>query len=436
MTAGSFRELGRLIAAEQDERLADETLDEVVRRGLAKRVGAPSPRRRLGWTAVAIGVGALAVTLASVLVSSRTEGPGPAPLAYFVGADARPGELRAWVSASAEADLPLRFSDGSRVVLESGARGRVVATTALGADIVLEEGSAAVDIVHRTGAAWSLRSGPFVVHVTGTRFSVEWKAATDTLKVELVEGGVTIEGCSLGRGQPLRAGQRLEATCREGRVAIGPLANEAAGPISSVERLPETLPSTHAAPRAEQGVPASEGGERPLATRGSPQGVAEPRVSAPRWQSLARDGRFAEAYRLAVARGLDEQLGSLESADLVLLGDAARLSGETGVARRAYGEARHRFAGGEAASRAAFHLGRLDSLAGQHVSASRWYESYLAEAPGGPLAAAALGRLLEARLKAGDVSEAKNVAARYLSRYPEGPHADDARNVLGATPAP
>ncbi len=55
-----------------------------------------------------------------------------------------------------------------------------------------------------------------------------------------------------------------------------------------------------------------------------------------------------------------------------------------------------------------------------------WFETYLREEPGGPLAEEALGRILE--LSAPDA--ARGAAARYLARYPDGSRAALARSLI------
>jgi hypothetical protein len=46
------------------------------------------------------------------------------------------------------------------------------------------------------------------------------------------------------------------------------------------------------------------------------------------------------------------------------------------------------------------------------------------------LAKEAAGRLIEARLKAGDKAQAREAAAAYLRAYPDGPSAGIARSTL------
>ena len=148
------------------------------------------------------------------------------------------------------------------------------------------------------------------------------------------------------------------------------------------------------------------------------------------WASLARAGRYADSYALANAAGVASECAHRGADDVLLLGEAARLTGHAEDARIAYDAVRRRFPGSAQAAQAAFNLGRLEVRAGHSTASVGWFETYLRERPQGPLAQAALGRLLEARVELGDTRAARDTARSYLERYPAGPHADAARKVL------
>ena len=113
------------------------------------------------------------------------------------------------------------------------------------------------------------------------------------------------------------------------------------------------------------------------------------------------------------------------------LGDTARLAGDSARAKQAYLAVRRRHPGSGAASVAALALGRIafDHDA-SFAAAARWFETYLAEQPDGSLAREAAGRLVEAREREGDRVAAGAAARHYLSRWPDGPHAEKARSLL------
>lgn len=132
----------------------------------------------------------------------------------------------------------------------------------------------------------------------------------------------------------------------------------------------------------------------------------------------------------AEALGIESVLGSAPLPDLAALADAARYTGRTALARLALLAERARFSGSPEARAAAFLLGRLaDDAGGPPVAAVRWYGDYLREAAGGVFAAEALGRKLAALWRAADPAAA-GVAADYLRRYPAGPYAAQAHDLV------
>ena len=92
----------------------------------------------------------------------------------------------------------------------------------LGAEIVVEAGRARVEVVPHHGADYRLRTGPFDVEITGTRFVAAWNPVKDEFELDLEEGRVLVRGCGLGDGVKLEAGQRLEATCNPAKFSVRP----------------------------------------------------------------------------------------------------------------------------------------------------------------------------------------------------------------------
>src|SRR5205823_2342352 len=64
-----------------------------------------------------------------------------------------------------------------------------------------------------------------------------------------------------------------------------------------------------------------------------------------------------------------------------------------------------------------------------YAETAKWFEIYLRERPSGPLAAEALGRLMEAEDRLGWRDKAEAAARRYLNAYPNGAHRDVASRL-------
>ncbi len=367
----------------------DELVALVARRKRARRVA-------LRAAALVLGLG---------LIGSVWLRPRPASFAL---GDGRPGRVAAWISA--EAPLPLRFSEGSVVTLAASARARVTWLDEQGARLVLEQGALSARVIHRDVTRWSVAAGPFDVRVTGTRFDVSWSPAAGLFELRLEEGSVTVTGPSLGAERSVRAGEAL-------RVELNPpvpLPAAVAAPASPLSVAPaaRTAPS----PRARASVPRADGAALDRA-----------------WEqirSLTRAARYGQALQLADASGWSE-LGARGSAsDWLTLADAARFAGDARRTRELLLGLRERFPADAHAATAAFLLGR--SAAEQerdNAQAERWFSVYLAEQPAGVLAGDALMRLAETRARGGDAAGAAAAARRYLALEPHGPHAARARRL-------
>lgn len=436
----TLEELGRQIALEQDDLLARDVLGDVPRAPVAQRPR--SPRRRLG---VAL---ALAAALAgAAVVGVRGHRAGSAPLRFAVGADARPASPGEWLSAGSSAPLQVAFSDGTRLDLAPLARARVTEVTARGASLVVESGGASFEVVHRAGAAWRVALGPFVVDVTGTRFDVAWNPETEVLDLRLREGRVLVSGCVFGEGHAVAPGETVRASCREGWIDLkGNAFGQPRSPsvpaslaLGSADAA-QASPMAPAAPTGRSGPVAAIAAAGPAAPSGegaalatdtaAPAAVA---AAAPEsdWRELARSGRYRAAREAAEAAGFDALCASAGADELMLLGDASRLSRAPGRAEQAYLALRRRFASDRRAAVAAFTLARMAAeQGGGPARAVQWFEVYLREAPGGALARDARGRLIEARRAAGDAEGARRAATEYVALYPAGPHADLARKLL------
>jgi TolA-binding protein len=295
------------------------------------------------------------------------------------------------------------------IALAPATRARVVHTTAHGAEVMLEQGSLRVAVVHRAGSEWHVAAGPFQVLVTGTKFDLSWSATERTFSLALHEGLVKVDGPTLGpSGRWVKVGERLQAVLDGGPAAAASVA--------------ASSPTLEPAASAAVVEPAAGGSVTPS------RGAAAPNA----WKELAQHQKYREALESAEAEGFEETCRKANARDLVLLGNAARFAGAAPRAEQAFKAARSRFAGSSEASMAAFYLGRIAyDQRGDRRQAVQWFQNYLREAPSGALAREAAGRLLEAERALGDRAGAQAAARSYLEKYPSGPHAGLAREMLG-----
>ena len=88
-------------------------------------------------TFTGLRVGLIGLVLVAVFAAKELVFWKP-PLTFKVGAAAEEGVLHDWESAPDDAELPLRFSDGTLITLEPRARARVVAIGRAGAQAVID----------------------------------------------------------------------------------------------------------------------------------------------------------------------------------------------------------------------------------------------------------------------------------------------------------
>ena len=121
------------------------------------------------------------------------------------------------------------------------------------------------------------------------------------------------------------------------------------------------------------------------------------RAARVRWRELAVAGRYDEALTEAEKLGFDRVCSTASAADLMLLGDTARLARNGARGSQALLALRERFPRDQRAAMAAFVQGKIAfDQKGAYGDAARWFEVYLREQPAGPVAREAAGRLIEA----------------------------------------
>jgi transmembrane sensor len=419
-----FERLGNLAAEHQDARL-----DELANLDTARRRFLNSPLKRLSAPRATLLVAAaiaVAACIALFVMGTRE----PKALTFRVGDQGRVGEVDAWLEASTERSLPLRFSDGTEVRLEPSARARVTRIEATGATVRMESGRANVSVTKRKNAAWHVSLGPFRVDVTGTRFDVDWDPVSDKLFLQMHEGSVVVSGCAFGSGRPIVAGETARASCRDAQLEIS-TRSKASRAIDHGSAIRSGVEGNRA---DERQVASADGHPASSATGASSAPAAASDAASKRpaadWHELVRSGQHREALDAAEVAGFSSECAKASAADLVALGDAARYTGRLDRADEAYRAVRARFPGHERSAVAAFAMGRIafDQRA-DFTDAARWFRTYLAEQPGGRLDRDALGRLMESLSRKGDADGARTEATRYLESYPMGPHAEMARRL-------
>jgi TolA-binding protein len=393
------------------------------------RANATRVRARRFWLASAGAVTALG--LAAVVFGPRLA--GGRPLTYAMSQ----GEIQTggYFQSETQAQPTIRFSDGTKVDLMAGARGRIASVDAHGARVLLDEGEAHVEVVPRPGAYWQFDAGPFVVHVHGTGFVLAWNGDEGRLDLRLNKGAVSVTGPLSDQGIALRPGQWLtvrlaarEVFVREfDRAAPPPLSGEvtsAPTPVASVPPLatPEPEPEPELTPAP---APTSRQARPRRQPHAAAVQLASPEIS---WAPARATGDWNRIFDLATQRGLERTLSERRSEDLALLADAAHYLRKDDIAEQALLAQRRRYPGSTRAKDAAFLLGRIvEAKSGGASEALGWYERHLEEAPHGTYASEALGRKMTVLARLHGDAAARPVAEEYLQRYPGGTYARAAR---------
>lgn len=399
--------LGEHVAAAVDGHVDGAT--RLAGRERLVRAAESRPRRR-GWMVPVAG--ALAIATALVLWLAW---PRPPALEIPVASNDAVAPVFAqgeWVQAPAHGVAALPVGAGASLALHDGARGRVSIADPTQVGVVLEAGTLRADVDPEARRNLVVEAGPHRVHVVGTVFAVVWSPTDGRLEVEVTRGKVEVRTPTSSAPIAVDAGRRLVA--------------EPSGAVTLATIEPERAVAPELQPERQPAIPQTS--DAPTRPRPKPR-ATEP--AGPTWESLAKAGKYADAFALVDARGFAAAIASLPVASLEQLADVARLAGRASKAEEAYTKLRARFAGTPAAARAAFQLARIAAeTSKQPKAAVRWLETYLDEAPRGSFAKLARGRLVVALRDAGDREAARAAARTYLDSYPDGPHAKIASALL------
>jgi hypothetical protein len=398
-------ELGQLVALAREALVLPETAEGADENGLQRARSGRRARVRVRWPVVsALAVGAVAAA-GVPLAWQLARRPGPLTFEVVHGIVAASGEIR-----PAAADTRIHFSDGSDIVLGREARTEVRDLAANGGRIVLSRGRVTAHFIPRPQARWQVAAGPYVVEVTGTMFDVEWSDGDQAFDLWLRKGSVRVSGPLIPGSVAMKAGQHLMTRGGDGKILLDADAAATAAGATTAAAPPAESPPQPAPPTATRALP-------------GPASSSSPSSS---WSRRLARGDFEAIVADAERMGIGAVLGRGTRPELSALADAARYTRRGDLARRALLAERARFADSAEGRDAAFFLG---TLAEDEAAATRWYARYLRDNPTGTYAAQALGRKLlldETQAPAASHDDAQE----YLSRFPNGAHADAARRIL------
>jgi len=383
-------------------------------------------RRLVGWSMAAAMATACAGGVLHFASDARRPPRVEAPLVLSYQIEGGSVLDGGYLRESGHAGMKLRFNEGSTLVLNPGARGRLQSVAREGARIAIEQGSASFQIVPSTERRWSVEVGPFTVAVKGTGFTVDWDPANERFELRLHKGRVVVSGPMSGGDITLRAGQRLVVNlASEETVITGELSDPTGGPAVAPSAAP----------------PASRASERPPAPRTSPAAPVRPTVAGAstasaklpgqrRWTDELARGRWDRILEEADRVGIDAALDEVSSEDLLSLADAARYRRRTELARAALLAELRRFPKSPRALDAVFLLGRVEE-AREHGAAQAitWYSEYLTRSSDGSYAAEALGRKMILTHQVAGPERARPIAEEYLRRFPHGSYAAAAHTL-------
>jgi transmembrane sensor len=410
-----FRELGATVAQTQDRILQSRSCLAEVYDNLSFTREA-YPRKITVWQKhrpqiIFAGAVAVALTVAFLVLLEDKE---PQLEAYHGKQKIAEGS---WISSDVGKPLSLSFTDGSRVSLAQMGSARIQELNPSGAHIVVERGSIDAAIKHTRQTNWDFSIGPYQIHVTGTRFRVSWDAAEKKLNLQMKEGSVNVSGPMISHYKTVSAGETLNASLTRGKLEFFAAQNLSGSDLTR---------------KAKSASPISSITESGATKMSAPSSARQRRRPSSEWLADAKSGRYDEAVQKARASGIAHILKNGRSGDLLLLGDAARHSGNLGFAEKMYHHVQKKFGGSAAAGNATFAMGVM-AFHQQHDyrAAARWFGQCLSqddESAG--LRREALGRLIEVYRRTGQKEMARKYADTYLETYPRGPHAALARKVL------
>lgn len=299
-------------------------------------------------------------------------------------------------------DAPVNFSlaEGTLIELEPRSEVELLRSNPHAVKLSLKNGSARFDVAKRRSRRFTVHLGEVEVLVTGTQFRVRRSPAIggEKIRVEVEEGSVEVRRAN---GSPVRltAGEHWSTFVGHGKPRVEHAAAEDA--VNEDDPSPEWQPPTveDLEEADNDAVEPSEEGNNASARKPS------------------RRGRRR-------ARGEEAREQEQEALLLFEQGNAARRLGRLREAAEIYAELVSQYPRDRRAALSAFELGRIrmDSL-GDLKGAADALERALKLDARRAFAEDALARLVLAQETLGDRKSCESARNRYLSRYPDGIHA-------------
>ncbi len=374
-----------------------------------------APRRRRQRRLIAVSIAAIAVVcFMSWLMVFFTVDEIP----FYVGNTQQRGVIGRWEATPKGADSVIAFAQGSRINLREQTVARVTTADERKVRVTLRSGFIEPDIVGNGKTEWIVEAGPWRISVLGTHFTVHWQREKDFLEVAVTHGKVRVQrDDGMGAASEVSGGELFRAV--NDRRTVVPIES-----INAVSALPEG-PS----PGQNDVAPAHE-----TAQNDSPPKLEEPRKAGETRVSVAKNddgarlewlvqyanGAYDAAVTSAAKYGIEQLIEQLDAVRLWKLQDAARVTKRYDLSAKILRRFRERFPKDKNAHVAGFLLGRVAMDKRQYAVASRWFNTYIAEAPHGPLAEEAHGLLIIVYEKTGRPDRAKQAAKAYLNRYQGG----------------
>jgi hypothetical protein len=325
-----------------------------------------------------------------------------------LGYEVSGGEVAGGMIRTSGSPARVSFTDESSVQVAERSRLSIDVVGEHAALTRLVHGKLHVNVRHHDDTSYRFLAGPYEVRVVGTEFDLGWDPNASGFSLAMQHGEVRVVSPD-GAVRSVIGGESLRLPIQQG-VAVSAASIAPAKPVAVAE----------AAAAAQVAAPRSA----------AVAAATRPSTPARSWDSLVAKGRFADVVRDAESLGLGTVLAGRSGADLKALGQAARYTGDRGLALRAFNALRERFANSEAGRPASFFIARVQEESGSPREAVRWLSIYLGEAPRGVYAAEALGRRLMLTERISGRATATPLAKEYLERFPQGAYAASARAIL------